>query len=190
MGLVEGGAGDAAGLALVPSFYYWEEACNETEDDFAALWWKDMVGSFRVLRDDELPPGTAHGVEYTTFVVNPTKYMSYVLDECRKLGGRTLKARVGALGEVWTMEGLAGVDAVVNCSGMGARELAGDENVYPVKGQTVLVKGEYNGVKFRKTKDGWQDLVLRRPGEGTILGVSKDKNDWFVSGWLWLRSDY
>jgi glycine/D-amino acid oxidase-like deaminating enzyme len=104
---------------------------------------------------------------------------------------REVRRQLASLREAAKVE--EGVAAVVNCTGMGARELAGDENVYPIKGQTVLVRGECKAIKFVKTKSGWQDAVIRRPGEGTILGVSKDKNDWYDftrnflgSLWLWI----
>lgn len=164
------------GLALTPSYYYWEEHTDETVDDFKALVWKHYVKDFRVLESQELPDGVCCGVQYTTFAINPVRYMHYLLERCRELGVVTVRGEVASLEECFGTD----VDVVVNCTGMGARILAGDEKVYPIKGQTVLVRGECRAVKFRKTKSGWQDAVLRRPGEGTILGVSKDKDDWYV----------
>jgi D-amino-acid oxidase len=166
------------GLEPVPSYYYWEDDTEETKDDFAALWWKDLVGDFKILPQEELPKGSKFGVKYTTFAINPTGYMKYVLGKCEALGVRLVRKHCVGLEEVWKVPDCEDVAAVVNCTGMGARELVKDENVYPIKGQTVLVRGESDAVRFRKTKSGWQDAVIRRPGEGTILGVSKDRGDW------------
>jgi D-amino-acid oxidase len=181
----------STGLQLAPSYYFWEESSAETENHFAGLWWKSYVLDFRVLAEEELPEGAKYGVTYTTFAVNPSQYMRYLLRKCRELGVREVRRQLASLREAAEVE--EGVAAAVNCTGMGARELAGDENVYPIKGQTVLVRGECKAIKFVKTKSGWQDAVIRRPGEGTILGVSKDKNDWYDftrnflgSLWLWI----
>jgi len=163
------------GLALTPSYYYWEEHTEETVNDFQGLEWKQYVGDFRVLEPVELPEGVCCGVQYTTFAINPVRYMYYLLERCRELGVVTVRKEASSLEECFGED----VDAVVNCTGMGARTLAGDKKVYPIKGQTVLVRGECRAVKFRKAKSGWQDAVLRRPGEGTILGVSKDEDDWY-----------
>jgi D-amino-acid oxidase len=143
------------------------------------LWWKGYVLDFRVLEKRELPEGVRHGVGYTTFAINPTAYMQYLLRKCCELGVREVRRELLSLSEASTLPEVgAGIAAVMNCTGMGARKLANDENMYPIKGQTVLVRGECAAIKFRKTESGWQDAVIRRPGEGTILGVSKDKNDW------------
>jgi glycine/D-amino acid oxidase-like deaminating enzyme len=161
----------------VPSYYFWEESTPETDNDFAGLWWKSYVLDFRVLPEEELPEGAKHGVAYTTFAISPCQYMRYLLRKCRELGVREVRRTLASLGEAASVG--EEVAAVVNCTGMGARELVGDENVYPIKGQTVLVRGECKANRFVKSKSGWQDAVLRRPGEGTILGVSKNKNDWY-----------
>jgi len=167
---------EETGLARTPSYYYWEDATDETVDGFRGLHWKHYVEGFRVLEKHELPHGAVCGVKYTTFAINPVRYMLYLLERCTALGAVTVRREVDSLEQCFAED----VDVVVNCTGMGARTLAGDENVYPIKGQTVLVRGECRAVKFRKTKSGWQDAVLRRPGEGTILGVSKDKGDWYA----------
>ncbi|KAA8908863.1 FAD dependent oxidoreductase [Sphaerosporella brunnea] len=177
LSLVRSKGASETGLALTPSYYFWEEeGAAETVNNFRGLWWKDYVLDFRVLPKQELPEGVSHGVAYTTFAINPTQYMRYLLRECQQLGVETVRRKVASLGEAATLG--EDVVAVVNCTGISARELVGDENVYPIKGQTVLVRGESKTNRFVKTKSGWQDAVLRRPGEGTILGVSKDKDDW------------
>lgn len=180
-GPVDGKDRKDTGLALTPSIHYWDESTHETADNFQRLGWKKVVRDFKVLPPSELPVGVAHGISFTTFAINPTQYMRYLLSECRALGVKTLRKELGALEEIFSDPDLQqDVAAVVNCSGMGARNLVGDKDVFPIKGQTVLVRGECQAVRFRKTKSGWQDAVIRRPGAGTILGVSKDTNDWSV----------
>ena len=57
------------------------------------------------------------------------------MQRVRDLGGAIVTRRVTALPELFD----AGVDAVVNCPGLGARDLVGDLSVYPVRGQIVRV---------------------------------------------------
>lgn len=116
--------------------------------------------------------------------------MQYLLREVKKQSkqksgkeARIIQTHVEGLHEaVQVAEQETGqpVDVLVNCTGMGARWLKGveDEELYPVKGQTVLVKGESKHNRFVDTGKGWVDVVIRRPGEGTILGVSKVEDDW------------
>lgn len=68
-------------------------------------------------------------------------------------------------------------DIVVNATGLGARTLVPDPAVHPVKGQTVLVKGEAQAIRtFLYAGGGGIAYVIPRPGSGTsILGGTKEK---------------
>ena len=153
----------------MPAVCYWETATAETAHNARDLWWRHVVCDFRVLPPAELPAGTVFGVGYSTFAINPTVYMQYMLSAAVALGAKTQRRKLGRLGE------LGG--AVVNCSGFAAGVLVGDAAVTPTKGQTVLVAGEASRMVFRETADAWHDVVIVRPGAGTILGVSKSYGD-------------
>lgn len=169
-------APDAAGLSFPSSYYYYESGDDpEVLGGFSAL---ASLRDFRVLGKGELPSGCVAGVTYTTVSLSPVRYMAWLLSECVGLGARVVQGRVGSLEEVFRVAGLESATAVANCTGIAAGKLVGDAAVYAIKGQTVLVRGECEAVRFRKTKGGWQDLVLRRPGEGSILGVLKVDGDW------------
>lgn len=69
------------------------------------------------------------------------------------------------------------MDLFVNATGLGARSLVPDEFLYPVKGQTVLVKGE---AREAKTTDR-NRYVIPRPGSGTtILGGTREVGVWYA----------
>lgn len=53
--------------------------------------------------------------------------------------------------------------------------------MYPVKGQTVIVRGRAARVATR-AGDGWEGIVIPRPGRGeTLLGGCKLADDWYRS---------
>ena len=63
----------------------------------------------------------------------------------------------------------------VNASGLGAKQLVPDDTMFPVRGQTVLVKGE---VKYAKTMNE-NRYVIPRPESGTtILGGTREVGNW------------
>ncbi len=77
--------------------------------------------------------------------------------------------------ELVKLDGQREEHIVVNATGLGARYLVGDEDVFPTKGQTVLVKGES---RFAKTTDK-NHYVIPRPGSGTtILGGTREDENW------------
>lgn len=86
----------------------------------------------------------------------------------------TDKGLVGALRSAASLvrsQELHGGLIFVNASGLGAKELVPDDAMFPVRGQTVLVKGE---AKYAKTMNE-NRYVIPRPGSGTtILGGTRE----------------
>ena len=68
-------------------------------------------------------------------------------------------------------------DVFVNATGLGARELVPDEGVFPVKGQTVLVKGE---AREARTRDGIRYVIPRTGSGTTVLGTTREVGVWYV----------
>lgn len=63
----------------------------------------------------------------------------------------------------------------VNACGLGAKELVPDDGMVPVRGQTVLVRGE---AKHAKTMNE-NRYAIPRPGSGTtILGGTREVGNW------------
>jgi D-amino-acid oxidase len=87
------------------------------------------------------------------------------------------------------------VDLVINATGLGAKTLVGvqDETVYPIRGQTVLVKSDLAGGTGKRCYMGTRNLtvgpkgkpaessyIIPRPGPSNtmILGGTFLKNEW------------
>jgi len=86
-------------------------------------WWRDAVPDLR---------RTAEGLRFTAPVVDMSVHLPWLADRLRSAGARIERRAVASLDE---LEG----DAVVNCAGLGARELAGDASLTAVRGQIVRV---------------------------------------------------
>lgn len=126
------------------------------------------------------------GLAYETIAVNPRLYCMWLLRECEqcaaaqtsRLEKRTLRVQslLQALDEV------PGANAVMNCTGLGAGELVGDEACFPTFGQTVLVNGKAHRMVTRRNEgdqEPWEALVIPWPGEEkTVLGGCKLEGEW------------
>lgn len=97
-------------------------------------WWRDAVGSFRRSRPGELPPGYEDAYVFETPVIETSIYMPYLVERFERLGGNISRREIHSLARP-----LAESDIVVNCAGLGARSLVGDEALYPVRGQVVRI---------------------------------------------------
>ncbi|MCJ1316787.1 hypothetical protein MMC15_002108 [Xylographa vitiligo] len=185
----EGRKGES-GLGVYTSLHYWDTQAPEITDGASSLWWSSVVSDFRVIPPSELPIGVYLGVSFSTFAVNVPKYLQYLLSSVERLGGRLIRAQLpteggieAALEKARALVGRSSIHAYINASGIGARRIAKDEAVEPIRGQTLLVKGEANCIATRlgKSKDDVR-IVIPRPGSGSsIIGVSKEPGIWDTS---------
>lgn len=102
------------------------------DDDLPA--WRQIVDGFRRARPDEIPPGYADGYCFDSPVIDMSLYLMYLTAVFQVEGGRMELRRVTDVAEA-----LDAAEIVVNCTGLGARELVGDRDLYPVRGQVVRV---------------------------------------------------
>jgi D-amino-acid oxidase len=96
--------------------------------------WAAHIPGFCVARADEVPAGRV-GWAFAVPVADTGAYLRWLAARFAGHGGEVHLARVAALGDV------AGeFPLVVNCTGLGARELVGDATLRPVRGQVVRVR--------------------------------------------------
>ena len=97
-------------------------------------WWASAVPSVRRCTKDELPPGYRDGHIFVAPVIEMPVYLRYLLNRFVGSGGNVEHRAVSSLEEAG--EGRV----VVNCAGLGARELVGDPSMEPIRGQIVRVR--------------------------------------------------
>ncbi|GAA2982047.1 FAD-dependent oxidoreductase [Actinokineospora diospyrosa] len=94
--------------------------------------WVERLTDVRMLEPDELMPGMRVGLKTTAPVVDMPRYLDYLT---ARLDVEIEIRRIASLAEP-----AAEAPVVLNCTGVGARELAGDEGVRPFWGQHVVVE--------------------------------------------------
>jgi D-amino-acid oxidase len=103
-------------------------------------WWKDAVKQFRRLDPEELPGLYKEGIRFEVPFVDSSLHMPWLLNRFYKLGGSIQKRKIRDFEEIGSDS-----EIIVNCAGLGAGTLASDNTVFPVKGQSVRVKGRNDG---------------------------------------------
>ena len=76
------------------------------------------------------------GYEINTIVLDTNIYMDYIMNEFKQLGGNLIQKNVNNIEEVLNSE----FDTIINCSGLGSRDLFNDKKIFPVRGQSVIIK--------------------------------------------------
>ena len=136
-------------------------------------WWADAVPHVRRLHKDELPSGYSGGHAFIAPIVEMPIYLSYLMDRFAASGGTVQRRTLSSLDE---MAGEASV--IVNCVGLGARDLVGDSSMQPIRGQIVRVRnpGLERFVLDEDNPEGDTYIVPR--SYDCILGGTADEGEW------------
>src|SRR6185503_13711656 len=121
------------------------------------------VPAFRRLARDELPAGYGSGYAWTTAIIETPLYVPWLMQQYQALGGTIEQRTVSSLSEA-----LADHDLVINCSGLGARELVPDPAVYPSRGQLVRVE-QFGLERFWVDEEGSDGMCYIIPRSRDII---------------------
>lgn len=97
--------------------------------------WGESTPWVTRLLPPEVPAGYTSALRIDGFAIDPPIYLQWLLDEYAGLGGHL------TIDSVQNLDELDG-EAVVNCSGLGARDLVGDRSMFGIRGQMVLVAND------------------------------------------------
>ncbi|XP_059907235.1 D-aspartate oxidase [Gadus macrocephalus] len=155
-----------AGVMLSSGCQIFREVPAET-----VPFWADLVHGFRFLTQSELKrfPEHCFGQAFTTIKCECSAYLPWLEKRFRRAGGKVQQSHVNHLQE------LAGTyDLIVNCSGLGARSLVGDQQVHPVRGQVLKVQAPWIN-HFIRDGDG---LTYFYPGVHSLtVGGTRQEGD-------------
>lgn len=82
----------------------------------------------------------------------------------------------GKIEDVWQL--YDSYDVVINCTGLGSRDLLGDVSIYPVRGQVLEVHAPWLTHFIR---DGNGSTYIYPGQNGTTLGGTRQKGTWDLS---------
>ncbi len=136
--------------------------------------WTASVGRIREAAPAELPPGYACGLRFAVPQAEMPLYLPWLMRQVRDRGGEIVARHVTALAELFD----AGVDALVNCPGLAARDLAGDLSVYPVRGQIVRVTNPGLTLSVRDEFHPAGRAYVHPRTSDCILGGTLDEHQW------------
>ena len=131
-------------------------------------WWRDAVPDLERVPADELPPGWADGLRLTAPVVDMGVHLPWLVGLLSQRGVAVHVQPLTALEQ-------AGGDVVVDCAGLGARELAGDASLQAVRGQVVVVE-QVGLTEWLLAQDDPAALTYVVPREQTVVlgGVAEE----------------
>ncbi|WP_455351517.1 FAD-dependent oxidoreductase [Streptomyces sp. SYSU K217416] len=155
---------EETGVRLVPGFM--------ADTAMAGLGpWSAEVPGLRDARAEELPAGYAYGLRARIPLIDMPAHLRYLRGRLEAAGGVVERREVRHLGEAGPV--------VVNCSGIGARELVPDPRVRPVRGQLVIVENPGIEEWFVAADHASAETAYLFPQPyGVVLGGTAEEDSW------------
>jgi len=186
----------ATGVFFRPVTFYFKRPIED--DGWQREKMAELAGKVRQFKHDPtvIPAngintelGLCDAYTHLTPMVDTDVYMNWLLGEGRRAGCRIVKRKLsGSLREQAEALGREyGVDAIVNCTGLGARELAG-EPMHPLRGALIRVRND-GGSMPRVTQahcvshDGSSQepgfiFIVPRGEDMLVLGGLAEPDEW------------
>ncbi len=99
--------------------------------------WQEVLSSeqYQTLDASDYPTSVRQAYQLRAPMIDTSVYLPFLLRYFQSLGGELEKRELQNLEEITKHS-----DWVINCSGLGARELVADAEVYPIRGHMVEVE--------------------------------------------------
>ncbi|MGI8646626.1 MAG: FAD-binding oxidoreductase [Acidimicrobiales bacterium] len=138
----------------------------------AQPWWRKIVDDFQRFIAAQLPTGYYDGYLFACPVAEMPIYLAYLQRRFEDLGGTVRIRTVDSVTEL-----LNDHDVIVNCTGIGARELVGDQTMIPIRGQVVRVS-QVGIERILLDQHGAAGLTYIVPrSRDCVLGGTAEPND-------------
>ncbi|XP_053612083.1 D-amino-acid oxidase [Plodia interpunctella] len=161
------------GVILLPMYYL-----HRRKETFKLPAWSPLVFGYQELGPAQLSYLSQRyssdyeaGETFTTFISRPPAIISYLHRRFETLNGKILHAKITSLSDYILKE----YDVVVNCTGLGARDIVPDETVYAIRGQIAKVKAPWLCEAIIDKDRG--NYILPNSGF-CVLGGTNQENDY------------
>lgn len=154
------------GVSFIPFMTSYDKESNTD--------WTQQIptGAVRKAKPSELPKGIETAYISTVPLAEPRVYLPYLFSRFLAAGGIFKEQLISSLQEAVTLD-----EFIVNCTGLGAKELCQDADLSPMRGQ--ILRCEKMGVPScaESNKKGALSYVINR-SEDCVIGGTDYENDW------------
>jgi D-amino-acid oxidase len=124
------------------------------------------------LRPGEHPFGSRYALVVPALAIEPSPHIRAVLEDFEQAGGYVVRREFKARDDIASLP----ERVVFNCSGLGARVLANDDELIPMKGQLTLLQPQPE-INYMLAVPKKRLYMIPR-SDGIVLGTSQVRNNW------------
>jgi glycine/D-amino acid oxidase-like deaminating enzyme len=171
-------AGPKYGISWITNYAPTESAESARGEN--ALLPRHLQSEQVLLQPGEHPFPTTYAIERPELRIEPNVYLDALVHDVLAFGGQLVIRRFETPKDVLALP----ENVVVNCSGLGARALFGDEELTPLKGLLVLLPAQdevrystNGGVNIPTSQRGLFIHMMPRT-DGIVLGGTSERGVW------------
>ena len=140
-------------------------------DDSLSRAYQDMYPQRIHLMPDEHPFDAEKILHIDTMLIEPAIYLQQVMNDFQVAGGKIIVKEFQDRGEILQLS----EPVIINCTGLGSRDLFSDAELIPIKGQLtfLLPQEEVNYIIV-----GNSGLYMFPRTDGILLGGTYERNNW------------
>lgn len=124
----------------------------------------NVLGGARTVHPPAISTDYVSGLQHDTLVINTDLAMQYLMQRFISNGGRVSQLNVTDIKGAF-----AQFSIVVNCTGLGSRELFNDPSMYAARGQVVLVRAKDDVTVIQTDEHGKNSLGYVVPRHRDIV---------------------
>jgi len=159
--------GEAYGVRWMRN-YYMDETPNDAMQDSGL---GAMMPQARTLSAEENPFPFPWVRQWDGMLIEPPRFLRAMLQDFHIAGGKVILRKLNDRAEIATLP----ETLIFNCSGLGARELVGDGELIPIRGQLAILEPQPE-VDYATISPG--GLYMFSRADGVILGGTHDDGEW------------
>ncbi|NKB32465.1 MAG: FAD-dependent oxidoreductase [Pseudomonadales bacterium] len=145
---------------------------NQPEaDDSLSATYQDMYPQRMRLSPSEHPFDAEHVLHIDTMLIEPAVYLPAMMNDFQIAGGDIVIKEFRDRGEVLQLD----EPVIINCTGLGSRQLFNDNDLIPIKGQLTFLLPQEE-VDYIIIGNG--GLYMFPRSDGILLGGTYERNQW------------
>ncbi|MGD9905769.1 MAG: FAD-dependent oxidoreductase [Vicinamibacterales bacterium] len=171
-------AGPKYGISWITNYAPTESAASASGEN--ALLPRHLQSEQTLLQPGEHPFPTTYAIERPELRIEPNIYLPALLGDVLAFGGQLVIRRFASVKDVAALP----ESLIVNCTGLGAQALFGDDELVPLKGLLVLLPPQpevtystSGGVQIPAEQRGLFIHMMPR-ADGIVLGGTSERGVW------------